>query len=191
MKINKIFLIGVFLIGVFFCVFYFLENKKNNYKNEDLKNESNKKPGYQMEVSSYKDSVLYFGPSEREVFVGENFSVDVMINPGKNNVEAISVHIIFDKDKLHLNSINPSDRFKLILSEPIIDNNDGIASIDVAVPISEPSNSEVSKVVVLNFSALAPIINSEISYTPASQVAAKGESRDVLKRREKFLLTIK
>jgi hypothetical protein len=160
-------------------------------KNKIAPNDSsNEKLSSAPESSISKSSVLYFEPLEKVVSVGDDFSISAMVDPGKSKVSAITLHIIFDQTKLRLDNIVPAENFSLILAEAKIDNTDGTASIDVAVPPSDPAISEVSKIITLNFHALDSVTNSQIDYTPASQVAADGEMGDVTKTREKVLVTI-
>jgi hypothetical protein len=179
----KIIVALIFVIAIVLLVYIF---KDKTFLNNSLDEKINLNP----EVNISKSSILYFEPSEKIVSVGDDFSIKAMVDPGENRVSAVTLHIIFDQAKMKLINIVPAEDFPLILAEAKIDNTDGTASVDVAVPPADPAISEVSKIITLNFHALDKAENSLIDYTPASQVAADGEVGDVTKTREKVSVTI-
>jgi hypothetical protein len=181
-KKERIIIALIFLVGIIFSAYLLSRNVSND------NSESHIIPVLEPEVAN--DSALYFKSSQKSVSVDEDFTLDAMINPGGNQVSAVTLHFTFDQTKLRLDEIISSDKFSLILFDAKIDNTDGTASIDVAVPTANLSISEISKIVTLNFHALDSVINSLIDYTPASQVAADGEIGDVVKTREKVLVTV-
>lgn len=141
-------------------------------------------------VKAAADSTLYFNPASTSVVNGASFSLDAMINPGTNHVSAVTLHITYDQTKLALDSITPSTTFSLVLANASIDNANGTASIDVAVPATSSSITATSSTASFVFHAIAVGANSPVAFTTASQAAADGESGNVITTRTGATVTV-
>jgi hypothetical protein len=136
-------------------------------------------------------SVLNINPASKSVVAGQDFTLDADIDPGTDNVNAVELHIKYDKTKFSLNSLNCSSAFPNILLAPLIPSpQDGTARIDCGIPTSDSPVINPSTVATLSFHAIAPVTKSSIAIMAQSQVAAVGEPESVVKTIKSASITV-
>lgn len=86
----------------------------------------------------WAESSVYFEPVTIETRVNNNFSLKVKLNPSGNQVTAVALYLLFDAQKLKLETITPSSAFNVVLQSAKIDNSSGNASIVLGVPPTAP-----------------------------------------------------
>jgi hypothetical protein len=116
-------------------------------------------------------STLYFNPSTTSVNINSDFTLDLMVDPGDNQVTTVETTITYDKTKFRLDSIdvntNSSDsNFKIPLSADV-----STAHVAVGVNIPPaPTVTEITKFATLHFHSLAGVSDSAISFSGDSMV---------------------
>lgn len=112
---------------------------------------------------------FYFSPSSASVDVGQDLTLDAIVDPKNNNIVGAEVNISYDPSKFSLNSVTCSATFSNTLYAPTIPSvQDGLARIDCAVPVEGSFISKISTVATFSFRALAPVNNSSIIFTDES-----------------------
>jgi hypothetical protein len=129
--------------------------------------------------SSCATSTLYFSPASTSVNVGQDFTLDAIVDPGTNSLGAIELHISYDPTKFSLKSYTSSSAFGLILyTSPILTPQDGSFRADCGVPLGIPDVTTTAKVITFSFHALAPVVNSSITFTAESLLFGTTDCND-------------
>ena len=137
----------------------------------------------QTESSAARATVLSIKPSvagetsTREAplkkKIGDTFDLEVMINPGSNQVIATTLNIKYDPAKLEAQSAEPSVALPQVIEGPTIAN--GTISITLAAGIDLTKVvTTTTKIVTLKFKALADTAGTptEISFTEETNVTS-------------------
>jgi hypothetical protein len=130
-------------------------------------------------LSASRTSTLQFDSQTQTVSAGATFSLKAQIDPKGKKISASELHINFDPKVLKLESISPSDDFSLVLANSKIDNEKGIASIALGIPLGKPAMEAISTIAGLNFQALSKG-ETKVIFTDESGAAADGESSNVV-----------
>jgi hypothetical protein len=77
---------------------------------------------------------LYLSPKQGFYGVGEEFTVDILINTGGNNVVAAAAHLSFNKDKIKAISIDTTDSVFDMQAEKVTNNDDGKIKVTMGKP---------------------------------------------------------
>jgi hypothetical protein len=137
-------------------------------------------------------TTLYFTPASSKSFpihkkVGDDFYVDLMLNPGKNQVSIIKIDISYDPTKLSIspgNSVEVNEAmFPQILEGPVYSPGRIQVVLSVGLDVSKAITTE-GKALTLNFVAKNTSNSTAISIGSNSQVfsvaAADNTSDNVL-----------
>ena len=115
---------------------------------------------------------LYFSPatSSKSLLsktVGENFSMDLMINPGINLISLAKIEIIYDPTKLKLSTVSPliinENSFPEIIEGPVYSNGKVQFVVSVGSNLTKVIN-QTTLVGTLNFVTLSPTRKTEIIF---------------------------
>lgn len=138
---NKFFLLGVvvFLLLTIPLTIFFIK------KQQDVR------------TKAAASTTLSLSPASKSAIVGQNFDLDVMVNPGGTNVISfIELHMTFDATKLEALQVIPnSTAFPATLEAPVI--TPGNMSVSLGIG-SDPTGGiqTATKVVTLSFRPLSP-----------------------------------
>lgn len=147
--------------------------------------------GNQETALAAPDSTVYFEPATASVGLNSDFTLDVMINPGTNQVNGVGLRIAFDPTKFRLDSIsNVGSPLTVILPGASTDNSAGTASADFGIAAGSPSVTAISKVATLTFHSLAAVDSSSVSFSGSTYAVATGETVDVLTIRSAAAITV-
>ncbi|MEI8103750.1 MAG: cohesin domain-containing protein [Candidatus Moraniibacteriota bacterium] len=142
-------------------------------------------------LSVRAEGTLAFSPKTLSTAVGQAFSLDAVVFPGKNKISGAELHVKYDPSKMKLVSVKPSTQFSLELQVAKIDNVKGEASIALGVPLNTPSASGSDQVVaIFSFLALGATPSGTVEFLTNSLLSADGETQNVLKTRESAQVTI-
>ena len=122
---------------------------------------------------------LYFDPQSPTVSVNSNFTLNVKINPGSEKITAVELYLSFYKDRIEIENIVSTPAFSTVLKAPLIDNNQGQASIIVGAPPTAPVGS-VADVVVIRAKTKNLAGNAVVKVDQNSKAAAIGKSSNVI-----------
>lgn len=151
-------------------------------------------------VQAAAESNLYFSEvgvpgtpvTEKTVTAGDDFTLDVAIDPTSNQVSGAEIYVTFDHTKFSLTSITapsaPEDcvatpAFSTILQSANIDNSAGSGSIALGVCMTTPASPIITSTSVATFAFHA--INGTsgplpISFSSETLATAIGETENVL-----------
>ncbi len=138
-------------------------------------------------------SVIYFENEKKTVLVGENFSMDVHIDPVGKKITGTEVHINFDKNYFQVDDVKLDDsQMSLVLQKPIIDNATGKVSFVVAIPATDPvvPVTAKSKIATLTMKSLSLTSGSNIEFATSTFATAIGEVEDVLSKRKAVTVSV-
>lgn len=124
-------------------------------------------------------TTLDFSPSTIATTEGEEFTVDVIVTTGGNQITGADLKVIFDPDKLEAQSIQKGTFLPNILVAGSV--SPGVASITLGAPSTTPGNG-TGTLATLTFKALASTsgpISLRFSQ-PETQVIGIGETGNVL-----------
>lgn len=113
-QVIYILLTGIALVSIFIL-----------YKNHLPPFQNLKSDSSQNQTKQDDSATFYFLPEKISASVGKDFTLDVVIEPKNHNVSNADLIFSYDKTKIRLDSISPSDQFSQILSSSI--SNEGIA----------------------------------------------------------------
>lgn len=139
------------------------------------------------------DSILYFNPGTASVEVGDDFSLDAMIDPGVNEVTAVEIHVTFDPAILRLDGVSTADSpFSNTFQAASINNTNGTASLIVGVPATTPvvPVTTEAKIATFNFHSLDEGSGSSVVFESTSVASALGEVDDVITARNSASVTV-
>lgn len=134
----------------------------------------------QRTLPAPKVSSLIFDNQQQSLATDTEFALKALIEPKGKKVSASELHVIFDPKILKLESIVPSDEFSLVLAESQIDNNKGIASIVLGVPLEKPPVDSISPIATFNFQTLSVTGQTKVSFTDKSGAAAEGTMSNII-----------
>ena len=118
---------------------------------------------------------------------GKQFSVQVVVDPGTNSVNAADGEVSFNKDVLSISSISKdSSSFTLWTSEPTFSNGDGTVSFSGGTP---SAFSKQGTIITIKFKAKT-VGTALVSITKGSVLAADGKGTDVFKKGGQATYTI-
>lgn len=196
MKKTKILIAGIIAVIVFIIIVVnynktkigkeILPEKILNNNEMEFKND---KETVSTQETNTIVSNLKFDQSSIKKNINEKFSIDAMIDPRGKKISAVELHIIFNSKILKLESIDSLEIFPVVLSSEKIDNEKGIASIVVAVPIDKVSPVDISSIARFNFNAINNGV-SEVVFSNESVAAAEGDAGNVIATREKSNIVI-
>lgn len=98
-------------------------------------------------------ATLYISPELKKVQVGEDFSVDIMLNTKGNNVVASSAYLSYNKENLEVLELNLSDSVFDLVAEKKLEPKDGKVKITMGKP-TPGVNVNRGKVASIHFKAL-------------------------------------
>jgi len=127
-----------------------------------------------------KVSSLMFDSAQQSLATGTKFSLKAMIDPKGKKISASELDITFDPKVLKLESIDPTDEFSLVLAKAEINNEKGMATIALGVPLGKPSFDSVTPIATLNFQTLSITGQTKVSFTDKSGAAADGATGNVV-----------
>jgi hypothetical protein len=99
-----------------------------------------------------KGAYLYLFPREGHYKVGDEFTVDVIVNTAGNNVNAVAAYLSYPKDKMETISIDTSNSVFSIKFEDLINPLEGKIKIGLAIP-TPGVNVYNGKVATIKFKA--------------------------------------
>lgn len=119
-------------------------------------------------------TTLSLTPSSTTKKVGDDFSLEVTIDPGDNQVVATELHLTFDPDKLEAKTITNGALFPNVLASGLVA--PGTASITVGAPSSTKPVKKSGSVAVIRFKALATTtVPISIRFASTTFVGGLGE----------------
>ena len=142
------------------------------------------------EMNPSDGMTLLFDKQEYITQVNEKFSLIARDEPNGKKINAVDLHIAFDPNLLKLESVEPTEEFSLVLSESRIDNEKGVASIALGVPLEKKSSAILSDMVVFNFQAISSG-RAVVSFSDKAVAAAEGEAGNVVSIRGAAIINIK
>lgn len=120
-------------------------------------------------------TTLSLSPSLVTKEVGEEFTLEAMINTADNQVVATEIQLVFDPTKLEAISITNGIKFPLILVSGTIES--GTASISVGAANTTTPITGSGTAALITFKALAATTTpTSITFAPETFVGALGES---------------
>ncbi|MDP3994614.1 MAG: dockerin type I domain-containing protein [bacterium] len=81
---------------------------------------------------------LYLDPQSSTVNLNSDFILKVKVNPASEKVTAVDLRLDFDKDKIEIKKIETTPIFSSLFMAPVIDNNQGKATIVVGIGVEPP-----------------------------------------------------
>lgn len=129
-----------------------------------------------VEINAATNAELLFNQSNVSANVGQTITLIAQVSPGTNEVGGVELDVDFDPDVLRLDSITRSGAFNITFGEPIINNTNGIGSIDVGL-LTDPATyiTDTSNIATFIFTTLAVSSNSPVSFAITSNASAHGE----------------
>ncbi|OGG14947.1 hypothetical protein A2875_03220 [Candidatus Gottesmanbacteria bacterium RIFCSPHIGHO2_01_FULL_46_14] len=119
-------------------------------------------------------TTLAFSPASTAKAVGSEFSMEVHINTGDNQVIATELHIAFDPEKLEAITLTNGALFPNVLTSGLVEA--GTASITVGAPSNAQPVHGQGTVAVVRFKALAPTSTPiTVSFASTTLVSGLGE----------------
>ena len=107
--------------------------------------------------------------------VGDNFYLDIMLNPGKNLVSLIKLDITYDPAKISLSSTNPlvvnSEIFPQILEGPVYSTGRIQVVLSVGSDLSKAISTQ-SRAATVNFVANSPASQTLVSFGTGTSVSS-------------------
>jgi hypothetical protein len=97
---------------------------------------------------------LYLSPLKGNYKIGEEFTINVLINTVGSNVNAVAAYLSYNKNKIKAISIDISDSVFNIPIEQVINEKDGKIKVGLAKP-TPGINTYNGKVAILHFKALS------------------------------------
>lgn len=146
-----------------------------------------------QKVRAFPNSILSFSPATKTVGGNQSFTLDAMLDPRTNQVNAVSLRVTFDAAKFQLDSISTTGSpYTVTLLAASINNTAGTGAIDVGVAPGTAPVTTFSKVATFTFHSLASAVSaSSIAFTTSSMAAAAGEgSMDVITQRNPAAVTV-
>ena len=137
-----------------------------------------------------KVSSLMFDIKQQNLAAETKFALKAMIDPKGMKISASQLDITFDPKMLKLESIDPSEGFSLVLANSKIDNEKGMASVVLGVPLGKPSMDSVAHVATFNFQTLSTVGQTKVTFTNESGAAADGASNNVISSLEPATINI-
>lgn len=195
MKKNTVFIL-ILLIAAASGVLYWKLKPSNETLPAKRANQANQQVKKQADLAepakpTDEVSILSFDKKTQEVSVGEEFTVNALIEPNGKKVSAVELYLVYDKNKVQLEEVNPSKTFSLVLMAPKIENDNGTATVTLAVPLGNPFVEDSSVIAEFKFKALEEKGRTEINFTDKSIGAASGISGNVVGKRNPIVLEIK
>lgn len=74
---------------------------------------------FQNQTGRDDSAAFFFLPEKISVSAGHDFTLEVAIDPKKHTVSNADLILSYDKEKIRLDSISPSDKFSQVLSSSI------------------------------------------------------------------------
>ncbi len=137
----------------------------------------------QTNTKATAGTTLSLTPASVTSGLGQNFSLDVMINPGPNLVSLAKIEIIYDPSKVTLDPTNPvvvnAQAFPQVVEGPIYTN----GKVQVTISIGSDQSKVIqttSKVLTLNLKAAAVTNETSVSFGPDNSIysTAPGDRSD-------------
>lgn len=115
-----------------------------------------------QQIKAREDDLISFSFSPEEVSVvkGEDFTLDILIDPKKHDVSNADLVFSYNKEKMRLNNVAQSDKFPQVLSS-FISTEDGKAVFSASTGFDSTLNSK-AKYATLHFSAIEKAENISI-----------------------------
>lgn len=122
---------------------------------------------------------LYLSPSTGNYTVGNTFSIQVKVNSGGININAVDGTVVFDPDKLSVQSISKQDSvFTLWVQEPAFSNSLGTITFAGGKP--SPGYSGAAGTVINVIFKARTSGNANVSFADGSVLADDGKGTNVL-----------
>ena len=130
------------------------------------------------------DVSLYLDSQSLTTNIDSDFTLKVKINPASEKVTAVELYLSFDKDKIEVEKIESTQAFPTVLKAPLIDNNQGQASVVVAILLQEGSPAipvtETSDLVLVKAKAKSIPGTAFVKVDQNSKAAAIGKESNVI-----------
>lgn len=129
-------------------------------------------------------TTLTFVPVTQSVNAGDNLSLDISMDPGKNSVSTVSLLIAYDATKLATEEggfVPNSSAFPSVVKGPTYDN--GTIAVTLSVGANAPTIQTTTKVATINFKALeaTDTAPTQITFdTQTNVLSANGTTQNVL-----------
>jgi hypothetical protein len=126
---------------------------------------------------------LYFDPQSLTANVNSDFTLKVKINPASEKVTGVELRLDFDKDKIEINKIESTSTFSSVFIAPLIDNNQGKATVVVGISVEPPPPVPVvniADVVVIKAKTKGVTGNAVVEVNQNSKAAAMGKDSNVI-----------
>ena len=134
------------------------------------------------QTKAQQSTTLFFAPATStstplEKNPGENFSMDLMVNPGNNMISLARIEVNYDPTKVKLQSSNPVtvniQAFPVTVEGPLISETGTTGKVQIVVSVGADQTRVIqteTKVLTLNFTAVAPINQTQISFGPTNML---------------------
>ena len=129
------------------------------------------------------DVSLYFDPQSPTVKVNSDFTLKVKVNPASEKVTGIELRLDFDKDKMEINKIESTSTFSSVFVAPVIDNNQGKATVVVGIGVEPPPPVPVvsiADVVIIKAKTKNAAGTAVVKVNQGSLAAAIGKTSNVI-----------
>lgn len=113
-------------------------------------------------------STLSIKPPTKTVNVGENFDLEVHVNPGSNIVSLVKLTLNYDKDKIDFVKNQPDQNFSLVLEQKTDTPGIITMSLNVGSDVTKAIQDKEAKVTTITFKAKAATTSTKIKFDQAS-----------------------
>lgn len=124
----------------------------------------------QTQKVAHAGTALYFRPDNISVAAGQEFTLDILVDPFGHMVSVAEIYLSFNPSEVKLLEVKSNNIFPQELQAPKIDNTLGNCSIVQAKAFDNVAKTE-EVVATLKFQALTDNADSKISFTEKSIVA--------------------
>lgn len=133
-------------------------------------------------------TTLSFQPSNATIKVGETVSLSVAIDTAENKATAADLRIIYDPKKLTLKDFKPGTFLPVVLTQPRIDNNQGLATaVFGAQPANVPKGKGSLGTLVFQAKDTGTI---SVAFSPQTEVTGIDEEINILIAKNSAAVTI-
>ena len=115
--------------------------------------------------------------------INSDFTLKVKINPASEKVTGVELRLDFDKDKMKIDKIESTSAFSSVFIAPLIDNNQGKATVVIGIGVEPPPPVPVvsiADVVIIKAKTKNVAGNAVIKVNQDSKAAAIGKNSNVI-----------
>lgn len=132
--------------------------------------------------SALASSSLSFSPSSITKNVGDEFTLDVVVDPGENLASSFRLNILYDASKFRFEGITKDNKFPVVTEGPTKSENGSVGSVvytfgignDITQALQDPMTIATIRFTVLDGESGS----SQISFDPSSFVLSVKKSQD-------------